>query len=140
MVVSFDIDPVPASRPRVVYIGRKCRSCHRGMVPIAYYDKPYKTFKAAAVKAIKAALPKGYEPMDGKLIVRIIVTVQKPKTSKLEMPKPDWDNYAKGVCDAANKLVWTDDSRIKRGVLEKQWGGKGSVVMEVVPYARKARA
>lgn len=110
------------------------------MVPVAYYDKTYKAFKAEAAKAIKVALPRGHEPVNGKLTVRIIVTVKQPKTTKLDMPKPDWDNYAKAVCDAANGVVWVDDSQIKRGVLEKQWGGKGSVVMEVVPYARKARA
>lgn len=35
--------------------------------------------------------------------------------------KPDWDNLAKCVGDALNKVVWLDDSQIVRGRLEKKY-------------------
>lgn len=137
MIVKVDIDPVPASRHQTGFIGRKCGACRRGTRRIEYYKQPYAGFKTKCRVALKKALPKGFKPLTVALTVRIIVTCRKPRTTKLDMPMPDWDNFAKAVCDAANKIIWLDDRQIKRGVLEKQWGSKGSIAMEVMPYAAK---
>jgi Holliday junction resolvase RusA-like endonuclease len=132
MRLTINIDPVPASRPRTVKIGRgkKART-------MSYYKQPYKGFKAKAEGAVKAALPAGHKLIDLKrMIVRVLVTVQKPKTSELDDPMPDVDNYLKAVFDACNGVVWIDDRWVKRAVIEKQWGKKGRIDMEIVPYAR----
>jgi Holliday junction resolvase RusA-like endonuclease len=39
--------------------------------------------------------------------------------------KGDWDNLAKPVCDAANEIVWHDDTQIVRGSVEKIVGRQG---------------
>jgi Holliday junction resolvase RusA-like endonuclease len=53
--------------------------------------------------------------------VTVGVYPKKPKTSKLEYPKPDVDNYAKAVLDACNALVWIDDSQIIELEVHKSW-------------------
>lgn len=110
------------------------------MTPVAYYADPYKTFKKSLGKSIKQMMPKGHKPMSGPLTVRLLVTCTKPRTSKLDMPKPDIDNYMKAAFDAANKVVWGDDSQVRRVVSEKQWGRKPSIAMEVVRYEPRVRA
>lgn len=141
MVLSFPIDPVPCPRPRHSLVGKRCPQCKRGTIPVAYYTEAYKKFKAEAGKQFKR-LTQGTDcPLvQGPLTVRLIVTVRRPKTTLRSMPKPDVDNYAKAVLDAANKVVWDDDSLIKRLVVEKEWGPSGRITMEVVPYERKTDA
>jgi len=44
----------------------------------------------------------------------IYVILQRPKGCKKKYPtgRPDWDNYAKLVCDALNGVAYKDDSQI----------------------------
>lgn len=53
--------------------------------------------------------------------------------------KPDWDNYAK-VCDALNKIVWTDDALVVRGFVEKLYAEKPALVIRVEPWVPTAPA
>ena len=109
--IQLPINPVPASRPRVTRAG------------ISYYAEPYKSFKRDAKELLKE---RWTQPLiDYPVVVSIVVLVARPKTTKLSTPKPDWDNYAKGVCDAMNETVVTDDSLITKGSCEKMWAAKG---------------
>ena len=38
------------------------------------------------------------------------------------LKKPDCDNIAKIICDALNKLIYTDDSQIRKLEVEKYYG------------------
>ncbi|EQB10397.1 hypothetical protein L284_17025 [Novosphingobium lindaniclasticum LE124] len=53
----------------------------------------------------------------------IVCEVAKPKTTKLAAPKPDVDNYAKGVLDAITKdgRFWSDDSQVVGLWVSKTW-------------------
>lgn len=44
--------------------------------------------------------------------------------------KPDWDNLAK-VCDALNKVVWTDDSQVVDGFVRKMFSDTPGLVITV---------
>jgi Holliday junction resolvase RusA-like endonuclease len=53
------------------------------------------------------------------------------------MPKPDVDNYAKGVLDACNGLLWSDDSLVKTLIVSKRWvkaGEEPGIAMCVIPH------
>src|SRR5258708_20202947 len=51
------------------------------------------------------------QPLDGPLDVNIVFNLPKPKSSKNTWPiaRGDWDNYAKGTCDALTQAGWWKD-------------------------------
>lgn len=58
----------------------------------------------------------------------------------------DWDNLAKLVSDALNKLAWNDDNQVMRATVEKYidpaWSSRTYVTIERIgdwPARRKAR-
>ena len=112
-VIELDIpiDPVPASRPRVSRWG-------------TYYGKKYTTFRKDVEKFLKGVALK---VLAGPLFVVIEIHCRKPRTSKLDYPKPDVDNYAKGVLDALNKKAWNDDSQIVGLVVTKEWSDQAKI-------------
>lgn len=107
------VEPCSASRPRVSRQGH------------AYYAKPYKEFKKAAEAAIlKAMQDMGRDEDDlieAPMQVIITIVAKLPKKTKLPMPKPDVDNYAKAVMDAATGLVWVDDWLVQSLTVIKEW-------------------
>lgn len=46
--------------------------------------------------------------------------------------KPDWDNVGKVVCDALNKMAYSDDSGIVTGVVEKWYSDEPRVEVELI--------
>jgi Holliday junction resolvase RusA-like endonuclease len=109
--IQLPLNPVPASRPRVARAG------------FSYYEQPYKGFK----DEIKDLLRERYGGplIDYPVFVTIVVFAEAPKKSKLPFPKPDFDNYAKGVCDGMTGIVLQDDWLIQKGSCEKFWAATG---------------
>jgi Holliday junction resolvase RusA-like endonuclease len=127
--LTFHIDPVPASRPRVSRAGW------------SYYAEPYRSFKEDLGELVAAAW-KGKEPITVPLRARIVVVKEQPGSTKLEAPKPDADNYAKAVMDAMNKIVYHDDSQIELLTAHKRWAEKGEagyITVRLVPIVRKTK-
>lgn len=119
---------MPAPRPRFRVI--QPRGGGRAIAS-AYNPKEYTDWSVAAAKQLKGALS---EPLEGPVTVGMIVTVQRPKTTKLDAPKPDIDNYAKAVLDAMTKAgLWHDDTQVVFLGVKKQWGLRGAIDIEVTP-------
>ncbi len=96
----FNINPVPASRPRVTRWG-------------TYFNKTYANWKKIAEEQAKEFL--FIEKFKYALfVVTVESVIQKARTSKLSTPTPDVDNLAKGPLDAITKAqtVWADDKQI----------------------------
>lgn len=96
--LSIPLNPVPASRPRVTRWG-------------VHYTKTYAKWK----KQAGLYLPQGYPTFPGqKVCVLAEHWVQRPKTTKLESPRGDVDNYLKATLDAITSCgaVWTDDDQV----------------------------
>jgi len=76
-----------------------------------YYGKKYTAWR----KEVEAYLKENPPPTIAKFIKPVEIwidhVVTKARTSKLEYPKPDLDNYDKAVMDAITSYtdVWTDD-------------------------------
>lgn len=93
-----DLNPVPASRPRVTRWG-------------TYYTKTYKNWMAEAAKLI----PEPRAKLEGNLEVFVSIVVDKPKTTKRSNPRGDIDNYLKAIFDALTKAgYWIDDDQITK--------------------------
>jgi len=114
----FPISPVAASRPRVSKWG-------------TYYTGTYKEFREQARPIITAVLD-GLSPTDKDLKVYVKLCVEKPKSTKLDYPRPDIDNYLKSIFDLMNGHLWLDDRQIVYVQATKEWSkGSGYFIVEI---------
>lgn len=62
-------------------------------------------------------------PLGGALGVHTIFYLPRPKSVKRMYPttRPDGDNFAKGLLDALNGIVWKDDSQIVDLTIAKRY-------------------
>jgi Holliday junction resolvase RusA-like endonuclease len=112
MEYRFPINPIAASRPRVSRYG-------------AYFTGPYKKFRSEASLIINRVLGRNFTPLSDKLAVDIECYVTRPKTTKLEYPRADVDNYSKSILDCLNGKLWDDDSQIVALFISKKWAKEG---------------
>lgn len=126
MDLTLHVAAMPTPRPRFVV---------RGKFVSTYYPKPYVAYADALRDMIAEALAEaGAQPLEGPLAVDIEITLERPKTTKLPTPKPDVDNYAKGIMDAMTKAgVWADDSQVSDLYVSKRWGEADLVVVRIHP-------
>lgn len=110
----FNIDPVPASRPRVTRWG-------------TYHTKTYKTWLTAAAECLKNGPIAGQPVPDGvPLVVVAEFVCRKPRTTKLVTPKGDIDNYLKAPLDALTHAgAWGDDKWITTVIASKRFAEPG---------------
>lgn len=96
----------------------------RGKFPTAYYPASYQKWKSAAAELLLAQKPTAQ--LTGPLKVLVGFIAERPKTTKLAMPKPDIDNYMKSLFDALTQAGWwADDSQVQHVVAYKRWADKG---------------
>lgn len=100
IVIKIPIEPVAASRPRFTKKG------------FCYTASEYRYFKTTLETMLITKYKE--EPLKGPLEVCVLLTLTKPKTAKRDFPsvRPDIDNFCKAVFDAANEVLWEDDSQI----------------------------
>lgn len=106
---------MPAPRPRATgFVAGK------RVIISMYSPKPYKEWQAEAAKALKLISEARF---DGPVEVELLCVAERPKTTKLFGPKPDVDNYAKGVLDVVTKdgRFWGDDSQVQSLTVTKAW-------------------
>lgn len=109
------LEPVPASRPRVTRNG------------VVYYPKRYARFRRDAMALLPAYIYyecKHKSPFLGHIEITVGFYVRRPKTTKLDYPKPDYDNYLKAL-DVMNGIVWGDDCQIIVAHCRKAWAEPG---------------
>ena len=131
--------PVPTPRARVT------RSGH------AYTpDNGIKSFRAAVALAMRLAAP-GRKPAAGCHAVDLEFVIDRPKShlrSSGEVkpdarPHPgrqdgDWDNLAKGVCDAITDsgVVWLDDDQVVETRVVRRYAAPGELARTTVSVRR----
>ncbi|GAC1670781.1 MAG: RusA family crossover junction endodeoxyribonuclease [Ktedonobacteraceae bacterium] len=105
------IAPVPKGRPRFAKGGW------------AYTDARTKAFEKECAHAFALAMG-DKEPFNCPLSIDVLFQMHRPKVPKWSVPavKPDLDNLFKGVMDAANKIVYTDDGLIVHQTATKIYG------------------
>lgn len=132
------MEPMPTPRPRARVIAMA------GRKPMAVFYSPqeYKAWQADAKKHLSKVSwwPQG--PIEGPLYVAIKVVAERPKSTKLLAPKPDVDNYAKGVLDAITdaERFWKDDTQVTDLLVQKRWSSEGEpagIFVHIIPLDPK---
>ncbi|EHD5018760.1 RusA family crossover junction endodeoxyribonuclease [Listeria monocytogenes] len=135
--ITFNIPPKPQGRPRFRRVGNFVQT----------YDPPEsKAYKKKIANVAKIYAPS--TPISAPISVDFIFYVPMPKSKSKawkrrallgqELPavKPDIDNYVKGVLDAMNKIVFSDDGKIVKLKAEKRYSDiprTEVVITELVP-------
>lgn len=112
----FYMDPVAASRPRIRVVGRG-----KATKTMAYYVGKYQEFKTKIAPGIISSCVDMYFDKGIPLITWQEFLTQKPRTSKLDYPNPDIDNYLKALFDVLNGNLWYDDKQIVETHARKDW-------------------
>ena len=119
MTVMLEVhgEPVAQGRPRF---------SSRGKFVKAYDPEKSRTYKQTLrlyAQDVFLQMP-SFKPFDTAINVNIVVRRSIPKSFSKKaraaalsgdlrpITKPDAENYSKGICDALNGILWTDDSRI----------------------------
>ena len=115
MKLVFDIEPVPASRPRVARWG-------------VYYLKAYEQFRTDMRKLLlQVKRTMLAEPLkaDISFFVRIPRSFSKKKRNEMDgtycVSTMDLDNLEKAVYDSMNGHVYLDDKQIVEHTTRKKW-------------------
>ncbi|MCP4126772.1 MAG: RusA family crossover junction endodeoxyribonuclease [Gammaproteobacteria bacterium] len=111
--LQLEQNPVPASRPRVTQWG-------------VYYGKNYTKYRKGSRMTVDAAVAQaqagGFLPLDSTLMMAQLFEVARPKTTKLEYPNPDLDNFIKALWDALQKHgVILEDKKVIASIELKRW-------------------
>lgn len=117
MKFSIEIEPLPQPRPRFSH-GR-CYEPAR----ITKYKKALGLFATSAMQ--------GKPPTTAPVKILLKLWRKYKPTSKRY---GDFDNHAKSICDALNKILWLDDSQVVTCTVEK-YQGKPKVEIEVTEIA-----
>jgi Holliday junction resolvase RusA-like endonuclease len=116
------IEPKPAPRPRFTRQGR------------AYQPPQYNNYKDGLADWIMTNVqPVDYTAGHVSLTLRFCCT--KPKTGKLEYPRGDLDNFAKGVMDAITdtEQFWRDDDQVISLNASKKYDAAPGIYCRIEP-------
>lgn len=116
---TLHIAPLPKGRPRFTRQGHAFTPAKTRQ-----YEKELQTILRSKWRG---------KPLLGALCVSIAFFIERPKSNKTPHPVSqrvgDCDNLAKAVLDAANGILFEDDSQVVRLSASKQWGNPRIVVV-----------
>jgi len=89
-----------------------------------YSPKDYQQYLNDIVSVLEGT---ALHKFDGPVFATVASFATRPNTTKLIAPKPDVDNYAKGVLDAITRTqnVWDDDTQVLDLLTRKRWAAPG---------------
>lgn len=104
---------------------QRTRTACRGKFAQVYLDPKYREWRAQAMTALlDIASTEDFRDVAHRPVSIVTeVVVKRPKTTKLDMPRGDNDNYEKGLWDAITETGkwWNDDSQIVHNDTTKRW-------------------
>jgi|TARA_Y100000031_G_C8228709_1_gene389773 Holliday junction resolvase RusA-like endonuclease len=125
MRITFDIDPIPASRPRVSRWS-------------TYYPKRYTKFREK-MKALTGELET--TPFEKLVSVSVVFYIGMPKSWSKKKKKEknkgfcdnnaDLDNYQKAILDSLNGVLYIDDRQIVEIFASKRYSDKPFIELEI---------
>ena len=102
-----------------------------------YYPTKYKAWKKVMSELLPPLLTEAglTQPLDNPVVVWSSFRVTRPKTTKLQHPRGDIDNYEKSLWDSlTDAKAWLDDCQVVASHSDKQWaepGAKGHIEVAI---------
>ncbi len=128
MGVAFELDmePIPCPRPKVSRSGR------------VFYPGRYSNWKSRANMMLGPVLASAgiLRPWRGPLMLSVDFYVARPKTTQLDYPHPDIDNYVKSIMDALTGLAWEDDRQVVALRATKNWNVENDTSYHYIQLSR----
>lgn len=116
MNISFTVDGTPATKGS--WRATRAKSGRLFLRPDNEREKPWAQAVAWAARTAMA----GAAPVSSSVRVSIMVSVTRPKTTKLDAPRMDVDKLARSVLDAMTRIVYGDDVQVISLTVSKRWG------------------
>lgn len=120
--IKIPVEPKAKGRPRVTFKNGKPRTYTPENTMLAE-----NTIRTLLLSYKGKGFP-AYTP------VRMTITFFRQRNrwakDKLPVRKPDIDNFAKMVLDAANGILFADDAQITKLILSKRWSDNGNTKAE----------
>jgi Holliday junction resolvase RusA-like endonuclease len=126
-VIVFSVPGTPVGKGRPKF-------ARRGSFVTTY--TPEKTASYESLVKVKAEeAMRGHQIIEGAVSVEIALHVTPPASWSQKrqrealagvifpITKPDWDNCAKGICDAMNGIVFLDDKQVVDASVSKRYNG-----------------
>lgn len=132
-IITFEVpgEPKPQSRPRSRAINKNGKWIGTTYQPNGP-DMDYR----ARIATIAAQHMAGRAPLSGPLYFRVVLWIPKPKSKPkwkfLPDVKPDFDNYAKAICDALQGIVFLNDSQICTALITKKYAVERGASTEIM--------
>lgn len=119
LTVRIDLDPVPASRPRVTKRG-------------VFYENRYGSWRTSAAWLLPTQRPR--EVFKGPLAIVVESVCARPARAANPFPMGDVDNLAKGPMDiiTSDGGYWIDDKQVVSLLSTKRFAAKGESPHTVV--------
>lgn len=124
--IKIPVEPKPKGRPRVTFKNGFVRTYTPGATQAAEEE-----LRAYFVQHREKAFME-HEPVKMSITFYRRRSKWKPKNNPspydklLPVRKPDIDNFAKMVLDAANGILFVDDAQITKLILAKRWSENGN--------------
>ena len=125
IVVEIPGEPCAQGRPRFA---------RRGQHMVAYDPAKSRTWKATAQDHMRHAMA-GSQPMQGPVECELFATFTCPKSdwrkrepviARWHAKKPDAENVAKAILDAATGVLWLDDAQVSKLEVSKVIASQGA--------------
>jgi len=127
IALKFNLNPVPAARPRVSRWS-------------TYYPKKYTQFKKDML-ALTSELD--VTPTENLVAMGMVFNIKMPtawpKKKKLEQNgqycdnNVDLDNYQKAILDSLNGVLYLDDRQVVKIMTVKRWSDTPNIKIEMIP-------
>jgi len=122
IVVVVRTKPIAASRPRIPRFGKP------------YFAKTYKTWRDTADNIVPTY---DGEPLEYPLKVNVLFAIPRARTSKIEVPMGDGDNFEKALYDMLQRKQYlSDDKWITTATWRKRFlpfGNEGFTYIAIEP-------
>jgi Holliday junction resolvase RusA-like endonuclease len=116
MRISFHVEGTAATKGS--WKAMRAKSGRLLLRPDNEREKPWAEAVAWSARAAMA----GAAPVAASVRVSIVVSVARPKTSKLAAPRMDVDKLARSILDAMTGIVYSDDVQVIALTISKRWG------------------
>jgi Holliday junction resolvase RusA-like endonuclease len=125
MRISFTVAGTAATKGS--WKAMRAKSGRLMMVPEIKREKPWAEAVAWSARVAMA----GAAPVAVSVRVSIMVSVTRPKTSKLGAPRMDVDKLARSILDAMTGIVYIDDVQVISLSISKRWGAQSGAFISI---------